>query len=537
MEWLLTDADIVTMPGAPGNARAMLVRDGRVAAVGSSEQVRFVAAPDAQVIRLDGATVLPGLIDAHCHLMDAGYLAAGADCSVSAAPGIPAIQARLRAAAETAPDGSWVTGRGYVEYKLAERRHPTRADLDAAVPHRPAILFHTSLHACVLNTAALRAAGFGDQQPDPPGGRFGRDPAGRLDGVVYEGPTLPLLWGCLRRDMQRMSSATQAELAERAGHQFAALGITAACDADTRRESLTAYAAADEQGVLPVRIHAMVVHDEADWLLGSGLRGRRSGRLAATAVKIWADGGMSSRTAAIHGRYPVPPYGSGIMYFSPAELTALVREFDGHGLQVCVHAQGDRCLEAVLDAYAAVAAGRPGNPRRHRIEHGGALFAPLAARAAELGIVVASQPGFFSVLGDGFAEALPARADELYAFASWRRAGITVAGSSDAPVITADPLVGLRDAVLRTTGSGRVLGPGERLPAAAALALYTTDAAFAMHREREIGSLEPGKLADFVVLDGNPLTVPPERITGLRVLATVIGGHPVHQSAGLFPAA
>jgi len=525
---LLADADIVTMAAGSEPARSMLVRDDRIAAVGPAERVR-AAAPGARVVPLAGAAVIPGLIDAHCHLCDVGYLASGADCSQPAAPDIPAIVARLRDAAARTPDGSWVTGSGYVEYKLREGRHPTRGDLDAAVPGRPAILFHTSLHACVLNTPALREAGFGDRQPDPPGGRFGRDGEGLLNGVIHEGPTFTLLWGGLRRDMARMGAAVRAGLVARAVRHFAALGVTAACDADTRRDSLTAYAEADERGLLGVRIRGLVVHDEAGWLLGSGLRGRRSARLAAESVKIWADGGMSSRTAAIHGSYPVPPYGSGIMYFAPDELTAMVREFDGHGLQVCIHAQGDRAIETVLDAYAAVLGDR-GNPLRHRIEHGGSLFAPLAARAASLGIVVAAQPGMLSILGDGFAEALPERSDELYAYASWRRAGIRVAGSSDAPVITADPLVGIRDAALRRTGKGRVLGPGERLAVRDALALYTTEAAFAMHRERDLGSLEPGKLADFVVLDRSPLDTGPEQITDIRVLATVVGGEPVFQA-------
>jgi predicted amidohydrolase YtcJ len=501
---LLTDADVVSMAAGAQPASSMLIRDDRIAAVGSAEPVRAAAEPGTLVVSLEGAAVIPGLIDAHCHLCDVGYLASGADCSQPAAPDIPAIIARLRAAAARTPDGSWVTGSGYVEYKLREGRHPTRADLDAAVPGRPAILFHTSLHACVLNTPALREAGLGDRQPDPPGGRFGRDPEGRLDGVVYEGPTFTLLWGGLRRDMERMSATERA-------------GLVASA-------SLTAYAEADEQGVLGVRIAGLVVHDEADWLLGSGLRGRRSPRLAAESVKIWADGGMSSRTAAIYGTYPVPPYGSGIMYFSPAELTAMVTEFDARGLQVCIHAQGDRAIETVLDTYSTVLSDRTGNPLRHRIEHGGSLFAPLTARAAALGIAVAAQPGMLSVLGDGFAEALPDRADELFAYASWRRAGIRVAGSSDAPVITADPLVGIRDAVLRRTASGRVLGPGEQLAVRDALALYTTEAAFAMHRERDLGSLEPGKLADFVVLDRSPLRAEPGQIAGIRVLETVVGG-------------
>jgi len=540
MDLLVEDATFVTMAEPAGPAEAMLVRDGRIAAIGPAGQVR-AAADGAQVVRLDGATVIPGLIDAHCHVTDVGYLAAAADCSQPSAPGIEAIKARLADAAGRTPDGSWVTGGGYAEYKLRENRHPTRADLDQAVPGRPAVLYHTSLHACVLNTAALREAGFADGQPDPPGGAFGRDSEGRLDGVVYEAPMFALFARNLHRDLARMSDDTGSGLIGAAGRKLSSFGISSACDADLRRETFAAFAAADAAGHLRQRIYGLIVHDQADAVP----RGRHSGRLATEAVKIWADGGMSSRTAAIHGSYPVPPYGSGILSFERDELTAMVRDFDARGFQVCIHAQGDRAIETVLDAYAAVlpAGGetpsslRPsgGNPRRHRIEHGGAMYPYLTERAAALGIVIASQPGFLSGLGDGFAAAFPDRHDELYAFASWQRAGITVAGSSDSPVITADPRIGIRDAILRRTGDGRVLGPGERLSAREALALYTTQAAIACHREDEIGSLEPGKLADFTVLDGNPLEIEPERIPGLGVLATVLDGTPVYQSGDILP--
>jgi predicted amidohydrolase YtcJ len=535
MELIVEDAVFVTMAASAAPAGCMLVRDGRIAAVGSVGEIRAVAAPGARVVGLGGATVIPGLIDAHCHVSDVGYLAAGADCSQPSAPDIPAIQARLRAAAGRTPEGSWVTGSGYVEYKLREGRHPSRADLDEAVPNRPAVLYHTSLHACVLNTAALREAGLEDGQPDPPGGAFGRDREGRLDGVVYEGPMFALFERNLRHDIARMGAAERASLVERAGRRFAAFGVTSACDADLRRDTFAAFAEANDSGVLNQRIYGLVVHDEVDWLLASGLRGRHSDRLATEAVKIWADGGMSSRTAAIHGTYPVPPYGSGILYFERDELTEMVRDFDARGFQVAVHAQGDRAIEIVLDAYAAILAGAPGNPRRHRIEHGGAMYPPLAARAADLGILVVSQPGLLSALGDGFAAAFPDRSDQLYSFGSWRRAGITVAGSSDAPVITADPLIGIRDAVLRRTAEGHVLGPGECLSARDALALYTTAAAFALHREGEIGSLEPGKLADFAVLDRSPLDADPEQIADIQVLATVLGGTPVYQTESIFP--
>ena len=555
MELIVEDAEFVTMAPARGSeargseagatgsgtagssgAQGMLVRDGRIAAIGPAAAVRAAAAPGAATVRLDGATVVPGLIDAHCHVMNVGYLAAGADCSQPSAPDIAAIQARLRAAAAPTPAGSWVTGSGYVEYKLAEQRHPTRAELDAAVPDRPAVIYHTSLHACVLNSAALREAGFADGQPDPPDGAFGRDEQGRLTGVVFEGPMFRVFADRLRDDLAGMDAAARGRVVRRAGQRLASLGITAACDADLRCPTLAAYAEADADGALCQRIYGLTVHDQVDELVRSGMGGRRSGRLAAQAVKIWADGGMSSRTAAIHGTYPVPPYGSGIMYFEPAELTAMVRDFDARGFQVCVHAQGDRAIEITLDAYAQVLAGKPGNPGRHRIEHGGAMYPALTARAAELGIVLVSQPGFLSGLGDGFAAAFGDQADQLYAFRSWRQAGITVAGSSDAPVITPDPLTGIRDAIVRRTAGGRVLGPHERLAARDALALYTAGGAYAMRRESEIGSLEPGKLADFTVLDRNPLTVDPEQIAGIQVLATVVDGAPTHRGGGVaFP--
>src|SRR5262249_40989252 len=235
---------------------------------------------------------------------------------------IAGVQARLAEAAGRTPEGSWVTGSGYVEYKLLEGRHPTRAELDQAVPGRPAVLYHTSLHACVLNTAALREAGFADGQADPPGGAFGRDNQGRLDGVVYEAPMFALFAQNLHRDMARMGAGAEGGLVQAAGQRLAALGLTAACDADMRRDTFAAFAEADAGGLLSQRIYGLVVHDQ----IGDLRPGRHSGQLATEAVKIWADGGMSSRTAAIHGTYPVPPHGSGLLSFEPAQLAEKGRD-------------------------------------------------------------------------------------------------------------------------------------------------------------------------------------------------------------------
>src|ERR1700677_2027335 len=296
MEMLIEGATVITMAPA-GPAEAILIRDARIAAVGTNDAVRAAAGPGAARTRLDGAVVVPGLIDAHCHITDVGYLALAADCAQPGAPDIPAIQARLREASRRTPSSRWVTGAGYVEYKLREGRHPTRTELDQAVPDRPAVLYHTSLHAAVLNTPALRASGFADDQPDPPGGAFGRDGQGRLTGVVFEAPMFALFAQNIHRDIARMGGGAPGGLIQAAGQRLAAPGLTAPCDADMRRDTFTAYAEADAGGLLSQRIYGLVVHDQVDWLLGAGLQGRHSDRLGAHGVKVLGGGGLSSPTA------------------------------------------------------------------------------------------------------------------------------------------------------------------------------------------------------------------------------------------------
>lgn len=522
-------AEVVTGGQTGTVTTGLLVRGDRIAGIGDADSLMGQAGQGASVVDLAGSTIVPGLIDAHCHISMLAYLLTGADCSPTAAPSIAAIQARLAATAP-GPEG-WITGSGYAEYKLTDGRHPTRADLDEAVGDTPCVLFHLSLHLCVVNSAAFRELGLTDDSPDPDHGWLGRGGDGHLDGRLIETLCLDLLGANMRLHLETLDAAGRAAFVRRAGDHLASLGITSCSDAAADTGAFLALREAERRGELPVRVSVMFTYPEAGWLLKAGMTtGFGSDRLRIGAIKLFCDGGMSSRTAAVDEPYEVPPYDTGLLWYEPETLAAIIGGCDRAGFQVAVHAQGERGIRTTLAAYEAVVA--PGNPLRHRIEHGGCFTPELRAVAARLGIHVVSQPAFLSALGDGYLEAFgAARTAGLYPYASLRDSGVLVAGSSDAPVIGASPLVAMRDAVLRRTDGGGHVAETEAISATEALAMYTQAAAFVLRHEDQVGSLEVGKLADFTVLDRNPLSEPPETLAGIVVERTVVGGVPAFDRA------
>lgn len=530
-EVVYRDAEIVTADNANPLATGLWVRGEGIAGVGDADELVAAAGGAARVVSLRGSTIVPGLIDPHCHVTMLAYLLTGADCSRLAAPSIGAIRQRL--ADQPAGPERWVTGSGYAEYLLDEGRHPTRDDLDAAVPEMPCALFHLSLHLVVVNSPALAALGLADESPDPPHSWLGRDADGRLDGRLYEAMALDLLNANMRQHLDALDGPGRAAFMRRAGEHLAALGITSTSEAAADAGSFLALREAERAGQLPVRVSAMFKHAEAGWLLQAGMTtGFGSDRLRIGAIKLFCDGGMSSRTAAVDEPYEVEPHDTGLMWYTPETLAAAIGECDAAGFQVAVHAQGERGIRTTLSAFEQVV--EPGNPRRHRIEHGGCFTPDLRTVAARLGIHVVSQPAFLSALGDGYIEAFgPARSEGLYPFASLLREGVLVAGSSDAPVIGASPLVAMRDAMLRRTDGGAHVARAEAITAAQAFDLYTRNAAFVGHHDDRVGSLEVGKLADFTVLDCNPLTSRPESLAETVVELTVVGGETVFSRAAV----
>jgi len=311
---------------------------------------------------------------------------------------------------------------------------------------------------------------------------------------------------------------------ERCAARYHRLGIVGVHDPFVDGPTLRVFQEAADAGRLPLRVRAYVLNRWADPLMAAGIRpGFGSPGLKIGAIKIFLDGGMSSRTAAVFQPYAGGVGGRGILNFNPAGIIREIQRFHRSGYTVSVHAQGDRALEILLKAFERT--GVQGNPLRHHIVHAGNLTDSQIDRVEALGLYITSQANFFSLLGDGFIEAYgPRRSQALYRFATLLKRGVKVALSSDCPVADPDPLIGLRDAICRKTGSGQDFGAAECLSAEQALALYTREAAFFSFEEKETGTLREGKWADLVVLDRDPTKLPPEEIPNCRVRMTMVGG-------------
>ncbi len=514
---LYVGADITPRPGSVIRGGALLVGNGRVLAIGEAAAVEALARPDATRIDCHGTGILPGLIDGHCHLGQIGYLASAIDLSPTRAPDIDSIQQRL---AEGSVDATgWLVGHGYMPDRLADRRHPKRQDLDALSPKAPCVVYHVSLHACVVNSVALQVLGLDDTSPDPPGGRFGRDAQGRLDGRLVERPMFDLFAAAISRRL----AADGPGLAEAATVSLAAFGITTAIDGNTTRHEYDALTSAEGAGRLRIRVGSLVRYEDLDPVLANGrTRSTDPARLWIVGAKAFADGGMSSRTAAVDAPYVGSRDDLGMLLLDEDELTERAARCADLDLALGVHAQGERAIAAALAAFGRVRGGRAGGAQR--IEHGGAFRPRLQQLAADLGVAVISQPAFISSLGDGFREAFGARrTGYLYPFADLLRRGVALAGSSDAPVVTASPFLAMRDAMARGTASGRAFGPDQGLTATQALSLYTVNGAAVIDREGELGILAPGSRADFVIVDNLELA-DGEGIAGAQPRATIVAG-------------
>jgi predicted amidohydrolase YtcJ len=515
-------------------AEAVAIRGDRILAVGALEMVRAEAGSDASILDCSGGTVLPGFVDAHNHFLATGEDLRSIDVRYPRVGSIGDLLGLIGEAVRTTPPTQAITAVGMDHAKFADARPPTRWDLDSVAPDHDVFVHHISGHYVLVNSKVLADSGVRDDVADPPGGSLVRDEAGRPTGLFLDAATRLVMASAVDIGNHGPDFHTARPLDELvdglgvATRAFHGAGLTTVCDPQVTARELTAYREARRRGVLRVRTACMPLSHELDELLRVGLAGPfGDDLLSLTGIKLYADGSLIGGTAAFSEPYGERAEFTGSLYWSAGELSGMVERAHEGGWQVGIHAQGDRAIGIAVDAIEA-ASRADARDARHRIEHAGYPTPEQVRRMADLGITAITQPMYLFDSGDEFLKRLGDRAHRLQPVREFLDAGVRVVLSSDAFVASFRPLDAIARAVVRRTREGREIGPEHALTVDEAVRAHTIEGARAIWMEDRIGSLTRGKLADVVVIDGDPFSCPPERIAELKVRTTILGGEVVH---------
>ncbi len=528
-DFVLHNAQIYTVDDAQPTAEALAVRDGRLLMVGSDADV-LATYPDARRVNAEGHTVVPGLIDAHAHLMGLGQSLIQAN--LVGTPSKAAILDTLTAFADQLPDGAWLQGRGWDQNDWPTTGFPTRQDLDDAFPDRPVALERIDGHATWVNTAAIEATVGLDslrQMDDPEGGTIRRGNDGTPTGLLIDAAS-----SIVRSQIPEPPPSELDRALREALQTTARNGLTGVHDAGASLSTIERYQRFIDEGSFPLRVYAMIDGrgDTFDHFCETGPLHSDQGRLSVRSVKFYMDGALGSRGAALLNDYSDDPSNRGLLMKEPAVLDADVLEAVRCGFQVNTHAIGDRANRLVLDAYAAAIDSLGGAVGRHRVEHAQILHPDDLGRFADLDVIASVQPTHATSDMPWADERLGEdRLQSAYAWKTLKDSGARLAFGSDFPVEDVNPLEGIYAAVTRQDASGRPEGgwmPEERVSRETALRGFTLDAAYAAFQEDELGSLEPGKRADFVILSQDIMTIPAPQILETDVLATYLGGNAIY---------
>ncbi|MBL8360732.1 MAG: amidohydrolase [Rubrivivax sp.] len=526
---------LVTMDPARPRAEAMLVRDGRIAAVGTLAQVRAAAAAGAHEIAYPRGAVVPGLIDTHNHMHWTGLQSRLVD--LSGARSIADIQAAIRDWAASHPQASWITsGSGWHVAVLAEQRYPTRQELDAACPDRPVYLPRVG-HAAVANSRALALAGITAATPDPDGGRISRDAQGEPDGLLLEPPAFEPV----ARLVPPPSAADQEGALRDVQRRYHAAGLTGIMDPGVPPDVMGLYQRLWQRGELSVRSVLMPLADASRpvdetiaRIEGSGLRtGFGDDRLKLGGVKVFLDGGASLGTALMREPYPDERCNCGIQVTPTESLRRIAWACARNGWSLGVHVVGGKAIDLALEIFEEVNSEIPLRDLRFSLIH--AYLWPderNIRQCAAMGIAVATQCSmqytFGPLLVKRFGTVMMSLATPVR---SWLDGGVRVGGGSDSPVTPYPPLLGLwQSRTRRIAGTTEPIGRQQAVSGDEALAMLTRDAAWLSFSEHERGMLKPGLLADWTVLSVDPVACEPDELEHAQVLATAVGGQVVHDA-------
>ncbi len=504
---VLSNANVITMDTTCPRAGLVAVKDGKVWLVGSNGLLEEVSGAGTKVIDCQGKTLVPGFNDAHCHTFSFIRKLLSIDLSPPAFISIADIKEVIAREVQKTPPDRWIVGTDYNEFYFPEKRHPNRWDIDEVAPDHPVVISHRSLHGCVLNSRALELAGITSETPEPPGATIERDlTSGEPNGVLYE------MLGYIREKVMPPWSEEELNKGMVLVNRYSlSYGLTSIQDATTvndyhRWQTFRRYI---DAGKLDIRVYMMFGPETTGEFKEAGLTfGTGDNRLRLGGLKL------------------VPSSPGGQIYPPQPELNRLVLEMHRSGFPVAIHAIRDSTVEAVATAYEYVREQMPESDIRHRVEHCAECPPSLLERLHHLQVVIATQPPFLYYSGERYLstvdkEILP----HLYRIRSFFDAGLVVAGSSDSPIVSNNPLVGIYGAVTRRSASGMQLQREETITPEQALAMYTTNAAYASHEEDIKGSITPGKLADMVLLSDDPTRVDAEAIKDISVEMTVIDGN------------
>jgi predicted amidohydrolase YtcJ len=502
--------------------------DGKITAVGSAAQVA-ARSPGARQVDMQGRTVLPGLIDAHGHVFGLGQQLTQLDLAPTAS--LDAALAAIGAHARANPNHAWLRGRGWNQENWKLGRFPTAAELDAAVADRPVWLERVDGHAGWANSRALQLAGITDKTPDPAGGKIVRDKNGKATGVLVDAAQ-----ELVNKVVPRQTEAQARAMLDKALAQIARVGVTTVHDAGVGVLEDRLYRDYADQGKLTARVYGMIggVGQDFDQLAKNGpLKSYGRDMYALRAVKLYSDGALGSRGAALIKPYSDEPHSHGLLFFKPAEMQALMTKAMRRGYQVNVHAIGDAGNRQILDIYKKQVKATDSAAQRHRIEHAQVVALEDIPRFKSLAIIPSMQPTH-ATSDKNMAEQRvgPQRIKGAYAWRSFLHQGSPVACGSDFPVESSNPFFGIHAAVTRQDAAGEPVGgwyPNQAMSVKEALRCFTLDAAYAGHQEKTVGSLEPGKWADFIVIDRDLFRTPTYDIHKTGVLETWVAGRPVFQ--------
>ena len=530
---IITNARIYTVDDSRPVVSAMAIRDGRIAFTGSIREAMALKGANTKVVDAAGRTVIPGMVDAHAHLLGLGQSLR--TVALYGAKSYDEVIARVVARAKGVPAGQWIIGRGWDQNQWGDTRFPTHDALTRALPNNPVYLTRIDGHAGLANAAAMRAAGVTVATKDPSGGRVERIASGEPTGVFVDNAKELVEKAIPRETREETRGEIKAAIAE--SQKYGLVGLH---DAGESRATIDLMEEMAKAGEIPFRLNVMIGDDSAavaHYLARGPQRALYDNHLWIASIKLYADGALGSRGAALLEPYTDDPKNNGLLITAPAHIQDVSTRALRAGFQVATHAIGDRGNRLVLDAYAAALAQVPTADHRFRIEHAQIINHDDIPRFAELGVIPSMQAVHQTSdmywagnrLGQG-------RLLGAYAWRSLMNTGIVIPNGSDAPVEYINPLLSFHSAVARQDAENWPAGgwmSEQRMTREEALKSMTIWPAFAAFQESAMGSLTPGKLADFVILDRDIMTVAERDILGTSVVATYISGKPVYERAAL----